>query len=105
MRLNDLKIRCYAEKEKDGSWFAACIDLNLVAQEDSFDLVRAKLHGIISDYLREALSSDAQYIDDLIPRSAPLYFQLRYHLVPLLNFVHFIRTPQRFMEHLPLVPA
>jgi len=101
----DLLLRCYAERERDGTWFGICIDLNLAAQGDSFEEVRAKLHAMIRDYLADALTVDEQYIGDLIPRQAPLYFRARYHLLAGLERFRKATARRLFTEHLPLVPV
>lgn len=81
MRLRDLKIRCFAEREGDGTWFAMCLQLNLYACGDSLAEAKRKLHEVIVSYMRDALTEDVQYIDDLIPRRAPLYFYFRYAFI------------------------
>lgn len=101
----DLILRCYAEQERNGTWFGICVDLNLAAQGDSFEEVRTKLHDMIRDYLADALTVDEQYIGDLIPRKAPLYFQARYHLLAWLERFRKVAARRLFTEHLPLVPA
>ncbi len=83
MNLTDLKLRCFAQQEQNKSWSAICIDLNLIAQEDDLISAHKKLHAMISDYLTEALTDDAQYIGDLIPRKSPLIFVLRYYWLHL----------------------
>lgn len=108
MKPIDLKLRCFAQQEKDKSWFAVCIDLNLLAQGDSVEEARKKLHLMIADYLTEALTIDEKYIDDLIPRKAPFFFLLNYHWLTLKNKLHAVAnhaTSQLFTEHLPLMPV
>jgi hypothetical protein len=108
MKPIDLKLRCYAEHEENTTWFAICIDLNLAAQADTFEEARAKLHTMVRDYVMEALTVDAQYIEDLIPRKAPWPFLLRHYRLSLLERFHKAtrETATRlFTEHLPLIPA
>jgi hypothetical protein len=108
MKPTDLKLRCYAEQEENNTWFAICIDLNLAAQADTFEEVRAELHKMVRDYVMEALTVDAQHIEDLIPRHAPWPFLLRYYWLSLLERFHKAtrETATRlFTEHLPLIPA
>ncbi len=83
MKLNDLILRCFAERDNDGSWFVMCLDLNLYARGDSFEEARAKLHGFIKDYFTDAVSKDVSYFHDLVPRKAPLYFFVRYYLIAI----------------------
>lgn len=107
MRPESLSLRCYAERETDGTWFAMCVDLNLAVQGDSVKEVRAKLHNLIDQYVREAFTVDEDYFDSLIPRKAPLSFLIRYHWISLLVRVHAMRSKKRttFHERMPLVPA
>jgi hypothetical protein len=105
MKPSDLILRCYAEQEPDRTWFGICIDLNLAAEGDSFEEVRGKLHAMIHDYLAEALTVDGQYIGDLIPRKAPVYFRVRYHVIAWLARFRKAAVRRLFTEHLPLVPA
>ncbi len=108
MKPKNLILRCYAEKEADGSFFAICVDLNLAAQAESYSAVRAKLHDQIHDYLEDALGDDKEYIGDLLPRRAPLYFWVKYYAIA---FLVWLRRPKdcdnscQFSEALPLKPA
>lgn len=104
MNINDIKLRCYAEKDDD-SWFTICIDLNLYARGETFEDVKQALHEIIHRYVTEAVTVDAKYIDDLIPRKAPFRFIFRYHTLSLLSHVKRFKEACSFSEHLPLVPA
>lgn len=107
IKLSDLILRCYAIKEDD-SWFTICIDLNLYARADSFQDARSKLHEIIHEYIHEALTEDAQYISDLIPRKAPLYFRLQYFYLWILSKLKSRADHHNacsFNEPMPLVPA
>ena len=81
VKLSDLVLRCYAEKESDGTWFTICLGLNLYARGDSFDQARKKLHEVIAAYLRDAATVESEHVEDLVPRRAPLYFYLRYAFV------------------------
>ena len=111
MRPNDLVLRCYAEREQDGSWFAICIDLNLSTQADTAREAKAKLHSQIEQYVREALIVDTQYAAQLLQRRAPLGFVARYHLIRAICSLRGMHrggrpAPKRiFKEHLPVVPA
>lgn len=108
MKPSDLILRCYLEKENEGTWFAMCIDLNLYARGDSDHEAKRKLHAYIKEYISEALTKDAQYIECLIPRRAPLSFRLKYHFISLLCTFHNATrncTHSKFNEHLPVVPA
>ena len=105
LNLRNLVLRCYAEKEADGTWFTICLSLNLYARGDSFEQSRHKLHAVISAYLRDALTVDSEFVGDLIPRRAPLYFWLRYAFIWCCVKIRDVATVRKFKEVLPLVPA
>ncbi len=107
MRPESLSLRCYAEREKNGTWFAMCIDLNLSVQGDSVEEARRKLHNLIWQYVREAFFEDEAYFDSLVPRKAPLSFVLRYHWIRFLSRLDALkeRKLETFRERMPLVPA
>lgn len=85
MTIHELVLRCYAEPDPDGTWFAICLDLNLYARGDSYDEARTKLTQVTVAYLHEALERDVQYFEDLVPRRAPWIFWLRYLWATWLN--------------------
>ncbi len=105
LKAKDLILRCYAQEDKDQSWYAICIDLNIISQGGTLKEARSKLHEMIKIYLSEAFNEDNAYFDDLIPRKAPLYFQARYYWLSLVNKLskaaHHARS-RLFNEHLPL---
>jgi len=107
MNAAKLILRCYVAKEKDKDWYAVCIDLNLIASGDNSNQAKNKLHKMIVDYVYEAFTVDSKYFDQLIPRKAPFYFQVRYYYISFLyhlrNFIHYTKA-QLYTEHLPLVP-
>lgn len=105
VRLRNLVLRCYAEKEADGTWFTICLALNLYARGDSYEHARQKLHAVISAYLRDAVTVDSEHVGDLIPRPAPLYFWLRYAFIWFCVKVRDAATLRKFKEALPLIPA
>lgn len=84
IRPQDLVLRCYAERERDGTWFTICIDLNLYARGDSMEEAREKLHAFILRYIREAFEEDRAHFFDLVPRRAPLYFRMRWQYIKLM---------------------
>lgn len=110
MKTSDLILRCYLERESDGSWFAICLDLNLTSQADSAKEAKEKLHTHIARYVREALTVDKDYLEDLLPRRAPLNFFIRYYAIKAISMLRGINRQQRpvkriFNERLPVVPA
>lgn len=105
MKVDDLILRCYAEEDEDGSWFAICLDLNLYARGDSFSEARLNLNKLTRSYLSEAVNKHAEYIGDLIPRRAPIYFWLRYYFIRALSSIHRLTSKHEFKMPLPLAPA
>lgn len=106
MKVTDLILRGYAEREKDGTWFTICLDLNLYARGDSYEEARTKLNKLVICYLKEAVEKDSQYFSDLVPRRAPLGFWTRYLCIKAIGLI----TPKLTSMHeftlpLPLVPA
>jgi hypothetical protein len=88
LKLKSLVLRCYAEQDNDGSWFAICLDLNVYARGDDFQEVQNKLSRRIHEYVSEALGEDSQYIGSLIPRKAPAYFWIKYWLFTAMTNAH-----------------
>lgn len=110
MKTSDLVLRCYAEREQDGTWFAICLDLNLAVQADSAKAAKAKLHAQIVQYVKDALTVDREYFSDLLPRRAPIGFFVRYYFIKTLcalrGFDRGRKSAKRvFKENLPVVPA
>lgn len=110
MKPSDLVLRCYVEREQDGSWFAICLDLNLATQADTARQAKQKLHTQIEQYVREAMTVDLPYLEQLIPRKAPLGFFVKYYLIKAVCAIrgmnrHSPSAKRIFKEHLPVVPA
>ncbi len=106
MKINDLVLRCYAEQEKDSTWFAICLDLNLYARGDSYEEARTKLNKLAICYLREAIEKDSEYFEDLVPRRAPIGFWTRYMCAKMMSLIaHRLPSKHEFTMPLPLVPA
>jgi predicted RNase H-like HicB family nuclease len=103
MKSNNLILKCYAEQE-EGVWVAVCLDFNLAAQADSYQEVKAKLESMIAFYVREALTTDIAYADQLLNRRSPLSAWVKYYSIKLLNVIrennHFV-----FNEIMPMRPA
>lgn len=105
--VGSLKLRCYAEKDKDGTWFTACLELCLAAQADTFEEAKKKLHEMIHDYVLEALTIDREYINDLIPRKSPWHFFVKYYFYSFLSKVlkfknNFSKSHKLYYDALPL---
>lgn len=88
MKSADLILHCYAEQDKNKGWYAVCLDLNLVAYSDNLQEVRSKLHRMMFEYVKEALTEDKDQVENLINRPAPFYFHFRYFLIRILNRLH-----------------
>jgi len=107
MKTKDLVLRCYGKKDGD-QWIAACIDIDLVAQADTFEEARIKLNEQIKSYVYDALvGEDKEYASQLLRRKAPLIdrirFNLNYFQYKCLSIPH--RVYKTFRESLPLQPA
>ncbi len=105
MKPSQLVLRCLAERDKDQSWFVICLDLNLYARDDTFEQAKTKLGQLISEYIREALTTDAQYAEGLLLRPAPLYFWAKYAVAWCLWKVHQVGEWRKFKLFLPMLPA
>lgn len=101
----NLTLRCYAARELDGSWYAVCLDLNLLAQADDLDAAQKKLHSMIKNYASEAFTKDKHYINSLIPRRAPFVFFLYYYFARIASIVHHFKNISIFNDSLTLTPA
>lgn len=106
MRPQDLTVRCFAEKKGD-VWQAVCIDLNLAAQDRSFEKVRRKLDDQIAEYIYDAtVGVDREYAGQLLRRKAPLSLRAKYYgIYALLRIVHLRDGVHRlFFIPMPLQP-
>lgn len=87
MHKSQLILRCFAQQDRDGSWFAMCVDLNLYARAGSLADVKEQLREMSAEYVREAIAEDQEYLADLICRRTPLRFWLRYYWFKILCFI------------------
>jgi hypothetical protein len=107
MRPQDLTLRCYAEQEGECLWVAVCIDLCLAAQGSSYREARRRLISQINVYVYDAMvGEDRAYAYQLLRRKAPLWQQIKYHLIRArlagLLFRHRMRI---FISNLRLIPV
>ncbi len=103
MHPDKLVLRCYAEEEAPCLWAAACIDLNLAVQGETYREVRRKLNDQIDSYLYDAMvGEDREYVEQLVPRRAPVKFFLKYYRIHLKLFVR--RKVRDFLRVVPLQP-
>ena len=103
MRSNELILKCYLEHEED-SWVAVCLDFNLAAQADTERSAKEKLESMIQSYVREALTIDREYADQLFLRKAPIQLWAKYYLIRVMSA---LRKNERtvFNEVMPVRPA
>ena len=104
MNLKNLILRCYAAKERNGSCYAVCLDLNLFAQGNNINEVQLKMYDMIKEYTCEAFTVDKEYTNSLIPRKAPFSFFVRYYCVSMMSIVCPFKNIQLFKTLLPVVP-
>lgn len=103
MKSDKLILKCYLEQE-EGSWVAVCLDFNLAAQAETQHGAKEKLESMIRSYVREALTTDREYADQLLSRKAPFQMWARYYWI---RIVSALRKNQRsvFNEVMPMRPA
>lgn len=78
-----MMVRCLAEC-KNGQWQAFSLEFGLAAQADSFVEAKAKLDGMIQDYLYDAyVGEDREHARELLTRKAPYQVFARYYLAAL----------------------
>ncbi|MGB4248535.1 MAG: hypothetical protein WBJ75_12525 [Pseudohongiellaceae bacterium] len=81
MKLNELLVRCYAERDGD-MWFAVCIDFNLATQAVTLEAAKRDLNAQISEYLHDALfGEDREFAAQLLNRKAPWQYRAKYYLI------------------------
>lgn len=102
MKTNELVLRCYVQEE--GSWVAVCLDLNLAAQAETEGMARKKLEEMTLMYVREALTTDREYADQLLSRKAPLRLWVRYYVMLAMSMLHKNHN-HTFHEVMPMRPA
>lgn len=90
MDTRELKLRCLIERDGD-LWLAYCVDLCLGVQADSAEEVKAKLHGMVIDYLcdvQEAVNQgDRELARQMLGRKAPIEIRLRYQYARLMGWL------------------
>lgn len=73
-----LVLRCFAERDDDGSWLAICLDLNLYSRGRSAEEVEQRLHQAIGEYVELVRTYPAEDRERLMARPAPWRFRARY---------------------------
>lgn len=72
-------LRCFAQRDGD-QWITVCLDLDLFAQDDTFDGAKRRLEAQICSYVTDALvGEDRDHAEALLTRRAPLTWWLKYH--------------------------
>lgn len=101
-----LIIRCMAVRQGD-QWVAMTLELGLAAQDDTFEAAKARLEAQIKSYVREALTEDKEFADQLLSRKAHWSVYARYHMLQAKARIHLLAQDmgRLFMEPLPLIPA
>lgn len=79
-------LRCYAERVDD-QWQAFCVDLTLAAQADTLEEAKQKLHDQVADYVSEAFTVDAQHLNELLDRRAPIEYVAKFYWYCLLQSI------------------
>jgi hypothetical protein len=105
MKLDDLKLQCYAEKDAEGDWFALCLNLNISATASSYKEVANKLELMIKEYISEAITEDKEYISDLIPRRAPLNFYIKYYCYLIMDYLNNHKSSKKHKVYNTVLPV
>jgi hypothetical protein len=104
MRPTDLLLRCYAQQQASGRWYAVCVDLNLDAEAPSLPEAKRSLENAILGYLETVLdTSAAESIPHLLHRPAPWKGRATYALIRTLALVRLQwRKAIAFLEPVPV---
>lgn len=72
MQPKHLLLRCYGFY-RGGQWYGLCLDLNIAAQADTPQALRAKLAEMVESYVETVLDTDDKAgVAALLDRRAPL---------------------------------
>ena len=95
MKPETLVLGCYARRTGK-RWYGVCLDLNLAAEADTFEELRAKINGMIVSYIDTVLDTDnRESIPELLCRRAPLRDWLIYYAIKTGNTIR--RLPGNFI--------
>ena len=75
-----ITLRCMAYSNS-GSYWAECIDLNLMVRAETMDEACVKLNDAVRGYVKVAYRGES--VEGLIPRPSPIANRLRYRLIAL----------------------
>jgi len=96
--------RGYIKKE-NGHWVSVCIDLNIVAQGNSFDEAREKCEGLIIEYLSYICSNYEEEFYKHIPRPAPKEFIDEFNLIMGKQLKAQRRSYSRNLQYYDVTPS
>ncbi len=83
------KILHFVGRQARGQWFVACLDFDLVAQDDTFEGARSRILEQVETYLETALTLDqGVHAGELLNRRAPLSNWLLFYLGTVLQHFH-----------------
>lgn len=103
MRPEDLILRCYGYKTYQGIWVTKCIDLALVAEDETLHGAKKSLEDAIAGYIETILDTDNKAsIAELLVRKSPLSDRLHYHYIALIIRFHEFKNKLTFKETLPI---
>jgi hypothetical protein len=78
-------IRCLVRGRGD-QWEAYSLEFGLAVQAESLSAAQAKLHEMITDYVKDAIGIDRAHADELMNRRASFSVYLLYYCVKFLSF-------------------
>jgi hypothetical protein len=85
-------VHCFSERLPNGQWQAFSLRFGLAAQGESAHEVRAKLHAMVDDYLREAFGEDNEYCVQLLARKATWRVYVKYAWI---RYLAYLGRPRR----------
>lgn len=103
MRMEQLFLRCYAKQMTNGQWYAMCIDLNIDAEAESLQGVKASLEDAILGYLETVTDTDNRSsFEALLRRPASLSHRLFYYFAKHVTKIHSVVKSHAFEEPVPI---
>lgn len=79
----------FVGRQAHGQWIVACLDFDLVAQDDTFDGARRRIGDQIKTYIDTATTLDnGIHAEQLLNRKAPLDEWLLFYAGSVLQFCH-----------------
>jgi len=88
LRPENLVLRCYGYRKKDGTWYGLCLDLNIAAEAGNRDELVKKIGDMIKSYLVTVFDTDDKgSIPHLLKRKAPISDWLHYYILKLILYI------------------